>query len=185
MDAALIVTQPRASGPDKPGTAPLQLNKWRRLTPRGGIPWHSRCHYPRSHSISGTVVVLAAGSLPAGLAPSENRTGCSIGDRSAPLRTSTYCRSSYRCADGPLKCGRHERRIHPRQLDGSRGAMDPGGAQFPLMPLSLRERAGVRVDTCSWTARAGGPCRGPERRLAAGEPCGPSPPRLRRRGASC
>ena len=94
-----------------------------------GCPWHSRCHYPRSHSISGTVVVLAAGSLPAGLAPSENRTGCSIGDRSAPLRTSTYCRSSSRCADGPLKCGPARKALHPRQLHGSRGIMDPGGAQ--------------------------------------------------------
>ena len=165
MDAALIVTQPRASGPDKPGTAPLQLNKWRRLTPRGGIPWHSRCHYPRSHSISGTVVVLAAGSLPAGLAPSENRTGCSIGDRSAPLRTSTYCRSSYRCADGPLKCGPTRKAIHPRQIDGSRGAMDPAGAQpqpFDKPPL----------------------CQG-ERRLAAWRALRASPPRLRRRCASC
>ena len=63
-DVALIVTLPGPSGPAKPDPHLDNRISGAAQHRAAGCPWHSRCHYPRSHSALGTVVAETAGNSP-------------------------------------------------------------------------------------------------------------------------
>ena len=144
MDAALIVTQPRASGPQKTDTAPLQPNKWRRLTPHGGIPTGIPDAITLAPIRHRAVVAETAGScLPwpfTVVAP--NRESDSVAAYRGPVGSAWdihLCRRRHCCADGPLKCG-PTRKAHPppavRRVPGDHGS-GRRPAQTPHSPASL------------------------------------------------